>query len=106
MSVPPRFVVELRPPRKGERILVGLKSDATRVAAEDFTELDAWVIVDHAPADPAPSLNVDLSRPEFGIGKPLHPDDPVRDTTAPASASVCPVAPLGPSESTNTAKEP
>jgi hypothetical protein len=31
---------------------------------------------------------------------------PVRDTTAPASASVCPVAPLGPSESTNTAKEP
>jgi hypothetical protein len=49
MTTPLRFVVELRPPRKGERYVM-----PGRVEVARYGDLGkCWVIVDPVPADPA-----------------------------------------------------
>jgi hypothetical protein len=51
MTTPLRFVVELRPPRKGERY-VGVSGEVFE-AHGHFNTAPRWVIVDPVPADPA-----------------------------------------------------
>jgi hypothetical protein len=53
----PRFVVELRPPRKGERF-ISVNYDLDGIIGAPYDNCCAneprWVIVDPVPADPAP----------------------------------------------------
>jgi hypothetical protein len=58
VSVPQRYIVELRPPRKGERYL-GLKSVLPRLPPGVSTIENRWVIVDPVPADP-PTVKIAL----------------------------------------------
>jgi hypothetical protein len=130
MSAPSRFVVELRPPRKGERFI---GKDRKIVNADHDFMWERWVIVDPArdsldviaPVDPVPA---DPAAPaEFKRcfqfapygGRPaeiaerhadVYPGQVWECTVTPtrridSEASVCPVAPSGPSESPTTAHE-
>lgn len=89
MSAPPRFVVELRPPRKGERYVSG--GSVVEVKTAGAVIADRWVIVDLAEYERRIARVLEAERGANVLG-----DTPVSP----------PAARLGPSESTNTAKEP
>jgi hypothetical protein len=58
VNVPLRYIVELRPPRKGERFIVELNKTLTLGATRDFYPgEERWVIVDPVPADPTEMID-------------------------------------------------
>jgi hypothetical protein len=109
VSVPLRYIVELRPPRKGERFLpVAINKAGDIFTAEvDWAYEERWVIVDPVPADPTPtgSGGVAAMRAAYGIIDAPDPYRAAADTRTAREAAACPVEPRTALDSTHTAED-